>query len=206
MFTCRTAFLCFLAAFSLSAPLSAKDKPAKTPEPTQTQILFEPGPLYPAHGGPGIKVAFIQNNAAMLMGGRGGMLLSDSWGLGFGGYSLASELLVQSGGVTKDLGIGYFGVVVDHSFYSRRLFYLNVDLLVGIGQAWSVARMPTAHRDYVSFFVLEPELNWMLNVTREFRIGLGVSARMAVGNDIHSVLGTDLPGFAATLTLWYGKL
>lgn len=194
--------LLFLLLLAPLAPLGLKAAGADA----KTQILFEPGKLFPAHGGPGVKVAFLQEHTALLMGGRGGLVLNETLGLGFGGYSLASELLVENKGVVNDLGLSYAGAVVDHSFYARRLYYFNVGLLVGGGQAWSVARMAGSRREYVSFFVLEPELNWMLNVTNELRLSLGVSTRLALGNDVAGVLGTQLPGFAATITLWYGKI
>lgn len=195
----RTLLTLGLALGLLAAPLAAA-------EPTETQILFQPKNLLPAHGGPGIKWANFGAAGGVLMGGEGSVVLSPSVGLGVGGWSLASELLVPGSAVDRDLGLSYGGAVMHYNFFSRRLYYFDLSMLGGAGQAWSVFRKIGAQRQYAGFGVLEPELACTLNVTREFRASLGVGQRLFLGDDLAGRLGSDLNGYTLTLLLWYGKI
>jgi hypothetical protein len=171
-----------------------------------TQILFEPKTQFPAQGGPAFKVAFLNEGSAMLVGGRGEFMLGESLGIGVASYSLSSEMIPTYNNAKHDLGFSYGGVSVDDSFFPRRLFYFNTSCLVALGQASSASLVANAGRDHVDFLVLEPEISWMVNVTQELRVGLGFSWRILAGADVQSVVGVDLGGGAASLTLMYGKL
>jgi hypothetical protein len=171
-----------------------------------TQILFQPKEIFPAQGGPAVKYASFPAGRGVLVGGTGGVVLGEHWGLGFAGYSLATELLADVDTFKRDIGMSYGGLRADYSFLSRRLFYVNVAALSGLGQSWSVTRQAGAQREYATFFIVEPELNLMLNVTREIRVGLGLSYRSTAGADLGFTLGSPLSGFAGTFTLLYGKL
>jgi len=171
-----------------------------------TQILFEPQTQFPAQGGPAFKVAFLNEGSAMLVGGRGEFMLGESLGIGVASYSLSSEMIPTYNNAKHDLGFSYGGISVDDSFYPRRLFYFNTSCLVALGQASSASLVANSGRDHVDFLVLEPEVNWMVNVTQELRVGLGFSWRILAGADVKSVVGVDLGGGAASFTLMYGKL
>ncbi len=193
------SFALFLALLGLFSAPAARAEEA-------TQILFQPQKLYPAQGGPAVKYASFPAGRGVLVGGTGGVVLGEHWGLGFAGYSLATELLADVDTLKRDIGMSYGGLRADYSFLSRRLFYLNVATLTGIGQSWSVTRQSGAQREYATFFIVEPEVNLMLNVTQEIRVGLGISYRSTAGADLGFTLGSPLSGFAGTFTLLYGKL
>lgn len=171
-----------------------------------TQILFQPKEMFPAQGGPAVKYASFSAGRGVLVGGTGGVVFRKNISLGFAGYSLATELLADVGGVKRDIGMSYGGLQAGYSFLNRRLFYLNVAALSGVGQSWSVSRLAGAQREYATFYILEPELNVMLNVTHEIRMGLGLSYRATAGADLGFTLGSPLSGFGGTFTLLYGKL
>lgn len=179
---------------------------ASAPAEEATEILFQPKQMFPAQGGPAVKYASFPAGRGVLVGGTGGVVLGEHWGLGFAGYSLATELLADVDSFKRDIGMSYGGLRADYSFLSRRLFYVNVAALTGLGQSWSVTRQVGAQREYATFFIVEPELNLMLNVTREIRVGLGISYRSTAGADLGFTLGSPLSGFAGTFTLLYGKL
>ena len=172
----------------------------------KTDTLFQPPELFPAQGGPAVKLAVLPSGTGVLIGGVGGMVLGDSFGLGFGGYSLANETWILQKGAKRDIGFSYYGLVLENSFASRRLFYFNAGCLLGAGQAYAVTRALGSERDEARFFIIEPQINWMLNVTRELRIGLGASYRLTTGADLEGILGMPLHGLGATFTLLYGKL
>ena len=179
---------------------------AQAAEESAQEILFTPKSAFPAQGGPAVKYATFPAGRGVLVGGTGGVVLGKSFGLGFAGYSLATELLADVGTLKRDIGMSYGGLHIEDSFFPQRLFYLNVAAIIGLGQSWSVTREAGAQREYAAFFICEPELNLMLNVTPEIRVGLGISYRATAGADLAPTLGSPLSGFAGTLTMFYGKL
>ncbi len=184
-------------ALGLGAPL----RPDGGPE-----TLFQPAQLFPAQGGPGVKTLFLTQGTATLVGGVGSLLLGQNLGLGFGGYSLASQLVIEVPGHKRDLGLSLGGVIVDYSLVPRKLFYLNVSTLTGIGQAFAVPRLTGADRLQANFYFIDPQFNLMLNVTREFRLGLGIGYLVTTGADLERVIGANLGGPNAQIVLYYGKL
>lgn len=191
-------FVLFLGLCLLAAP------PLRPAEP---ETLFSPSaPLFPAHGGPGLKTLFLEPGTALLVGGSGSLLLSEHWGLGAGGYSLANSLVVQRPGYKQDLGLSFGGVVVDYSFLPKSLFYLNVSSMAGLGQAFAVPRLTGADRVQSNFYFIDTQFNLMLNVTREFRLGIGAGLFASGGAQLRQDLGTELTGVNAQLILFYGKL
>jgi hypothetical protein len=169
-------------------------------------ILFEPATQIPAQGGPGAKLAFLPGGVAFLDGGVGSITLKDGIGLGLGGYSLVSEYVPIHDGIKSDLGYSYGGLLLNYSFYIHELFYVNASVMAGPAQGWSVPRQNGAERAYVNFAQIEPEVDFMLNVTHELRVGLGLSWRLCSGADLDSILGTNLDGGAASFVMMYGKI
>jgi|GEM_PF-3562695 hypothetical protein len=204
----NACYLLLLALLAGPVFLRADAPDAARNSTSTTQILFEPKTQFPAQGGPAMKAAFLNEGTAFLVGGRGEFLLGESLGLGVASYSLSTELMPTYGAnnAKHDLGLSYGGVSIDDSFYPRRLFYFNVSCLVALGQASSANLSANAGRDHVDFLVLEPEVNWMLNVTEELRIGLGFSWRILNSQNVKDVVGVDLGGGAASFTLMYGKI
>ncbi len=172
----------------------------------QTSTLFQQPELFPAQGGPAVKLALLPSGTGVLIGGVGGLVIGESAGLGFGGYSLANETWILVNGAKRDIGFSYFGLVLENSFAARRLSYFTAGCLFGLGQAHASTRQLGAERDEARFFIAEPQVNWMVNVTRELRVGIGVSYRLTLGNDLEASLGMPLRGFATSFTLLYGKI
>lgn len=189
-------FLLYTALTALAASIYGAD----------SGILFEPATQIPAEGGPGAKLAFLPGGVALLDGGVGSISLKDGIGLGVGGYSLSSDYVPVHEGIKYDLGYTYGGILMDYSFYTKRLFYVNASMLAGPAQGWSVPRITGAGRVYVNFAQIEPSVNLMLNVTHELRIGLGASWRFCAGADLDGILGTNLEGGAVSLVMMYGRI
>jgi hypothetical protein len=194
------ALLCGRAAFAADLTPTAADSSR------DTQILFEPKTQFPAQGGPALKAAFLPIGTAFMVGGRGEFLLNGSLGLGVASYSLSTELMPTYSATRHDLGFSYGGISIDDSFYPRRLFYFNASCTVALGQASSLPVALNAGRDHVDFLLLEPEVNWMVNVTQELRIGLGFSWRILNSANVKNVVGVDMGGGSASFTLMYGKI
>jgi hypothetical protein len=170
-----------------------------------TETLLHADTSFPAEGGPAVKLAVINGTLSYLLGGRGTLLLGDNTGIGVASYSLSSPVTSVVNGIPSDLTFSYFGLTVDDFFLSRKLFFLDLSTLVGYGFAAASERNLVGTKEDTSFFVVEPEINLMLNVTKELRIGLGFSYRLLGGSDTESVIGANLSGFAGSLTFMYGK-
>jgi hypothetical protein len=170
-----------------------------------TQTLLKTDTSFPAAGGPGLKWALLNDQTATLLGGKGSLLLGENIGIGAAGYSLSSQLTTDVNGIIRDITFSYFGLSVDNFFLPRKLIFLNLSTLVAYGNAAGSRRDLFGTKDNTSFFLVEPEFNLMLNVTKELRLAFGVSYRLIAGSDTSSVLGTNLSGFAGSLTMMYGK-
>lgn len=172
------------------------------------EILFHPGEKlsFPAQGGPAFKAAYFPAGAGTLVGGRGEVVLKGDWGLGFGSYALSSELLADQKGIKRDIGMSYGGLVLNYSFFGRKLLYLNVEALLGPGQAYAVSRLDGAKREYTNFWVTEPEISVMVNVTTDLRLGVGAGYRLTNSQGNDNILGSDMGGPSLSFTLMYGKI
>ena len=170
------------------------------------EVLFQPKSQFPAQGGIAVKAAFLPVGTVFLVGGQGEVMLDDSFGIGVASYSMDTELTPELKGVKNDIGLTYGGIRVDDSFLPKRLFYLNTSLTLGIGQAWRLPRQNDSERVYCTFGVIEPEMSWFLNATKEARLGLAVGWRYYYGADVTGNMGVDLGGPSAMFSILYGKI
>jgi hypothetical protein len=190
-------FLILTASSTLAFAARAEDK---------QEILFHPKIGFPAQGGPAFKAAYFPAGAGTLVGGRGEVVLKNVWGVGFGSYTLATELLADQFGVKRDIGFSYGGLELNYSFFSRKLLYLNAGALIGPGQAYAVSRLEGARREYTQFLVVEPEINTMVNVTNDLRLGVGASYRLTNETETDRIIGSRISGWGISFTLMYGKI
>ncbi|NIN69245.1 MAG: hypothetical protein GTO63_32100, partial [Anaerolineae bacterium] len=58
--------------------------------------------------------------------------------------------------------------------------------------------------DEDAFFITEPALNVLLNVTRHFRIGFGASYRLVQDVELSDLQNEDISGLAGVVTLKFG--
>lgn len=172
---------------------------------TETETLIKADTSFPAQGGPGVRFASINGTTAMLLGGRGVLLLGETTGIGVSSYTLSSEITTSLNNIKRDLSFSYFGMTIDNFFIPKKLFFLNLSTMVGYGFASDSQRVPAGTKDQTSFFLIEPEINLMLNVTKELRVAFGLSYRLLAGSEAEATLGANLSGFAGSFTLLYGK-
>lgn len=169
-------------------------------------------------GGPVVKFTRIDGDFAVLVGGRGGWIINHSFSIGIGGYGLVND--IHPGGdipLSQRIQMGYGGLILEGIIASNKLVHLTVGTLIGAGGVahgyqwfddwdcwydddWGYSY----HRNPDVFFVLEPEINLMLNVARFFRIGIGASYRYATETDREWISDDDLSGFSASLTFKFG--
>lgn len=161
-------------------------------------------------GGPVVKFSAIQDDFALFIGGRGGWIINHTFTVGGGGYGLVNEIeseyWAHEGYDDVVIHMGYGGLILEYVHMPRKLIHLSVAALVGgggFGFHERVWRYDWDESD--AFFVTEPEVNLMLNVTEHFRIGLGASYRYVTGVNLEGIEDSDLSGFCGNLTLKFGR-
>ena len=197
MATFRTV-VCFLAvgAFLGGGTLGAQE------------TLMNDGIRHGGFGAPVVKLTQIDDRFGVLMGGRGGWIINGSVVIGGGGYGLANSSsfdLTNGAGDSGTLEMGYGGLELGYVHRPDALVHVSVGLLIGGGGvAWN-RDGPSGSQVDDSFFVVEPEADVVLNVTRILRIGAGVSYRFARGVELFELRDADLSGFAGVVAFNFGS-
>ena len=157
-------------------------------------------------GGPVVKITTFDFEPGILVGGRGGWILDHQLTVGGAGYGLAKNLRKEDGDYSENsqLGFGYGGFELGFIFGSDKLVHGSLHALIG-GGGLSLWDPDAETTDSGSYFVFEPELNLELNVTKFFRIGLGVGYRLVAGDDFYEYDYLDLSGVTGTLAFEFGK-
>ena len=187
-----------IAAVALATSLSAVMAKA------QDQTLLSGNATYGGFGGPVVKLARIAGRDAVMVGGRGGLIVNGTFIIGGGGTGWRTESIRGSDGAAYQLDVGYGGVDLEYIHRTHQLVHFAVQLSLGGGRATQgpAGGGPSRH---VSFLIAEPGLHLELNVTKGFRVGAGVSYRFVSGLELPAFSNADLRGAAATLTFKLGK-
>lgn len=158
------------------------------------------------YGAPIIKFTKINDEFAVLCGGRGGLLINHRFLVGGGGYGLVNEIPVNNIWPNNDylLEFGYGGLVLEYILAPRKLVHLSVYTLIGAGSVCFQDRWYEPW-DHDAFFVAEPGLDLMMNITRCFRIGVGGSYRYISGINLGGLSNEDISGPSAVLTFKFGR-
>jgi hypothetical protein len=194
-FLSKIATIVLLAA--VLAPVAfARDDEAPHTLVSVTDLHFS------GHGGPIVRGTSLGGEGGVLFGGRGGVIINDSLALGAGGCGLAySGAEATFEGEERKVGFGYGGFMAEYYFFPKNLVFFSVGCLVGGG---SVSDYSYRYEDGNAFFIVEPEVNAYVNVTRYFRLGTGVSYRYSNGIDLDGFDDEDFRGFSGSLLFDFG--
>ena len=170
-------------------------------EPMET--LFSDEPLQVSgYVGPEAQFTSMKGNFGFLLGGRGGAIFNDRFVVGGAAYGLVQPTLnLPLDGDTKRMGVGYGGLLLEYYFSPRSLINYSVGALVGSG---GVAEIGDRAGRRTAFFVLQPEVNVFVNVTRFFRVGTGVAYRYSNGLNLNGFTDDDFRGFSGSLIFAFG--
>ena len=104
-------------------------------------------------------------------------------------------------GTEKKIGFGYGGFMAEYYFFPKNLAFFSLGCLVGGG---GIGDFAGRYEDENVFFIVEPEANVYLNVTRFFRLGAGVSYRYTNGVDLDGFDDEDMRGLSGSLIFDFG--
>lgn len=180
------------------------------PAVAQEQTLISGDIESGGFGGPVLKVTEFRDDVGLLVGGRGGWIINHAFVIGGGGYGLTTN--IDAPVFDHYLNVGYGGGIIEYIVLSDKLIHLSVNALIGGGgvnyrqRDWDDWDWDgNWYDDTDDFFVAEPGVDLMLNVSKIFRVGVGVSYRYVNGVDIRGLSDSDMSGLSATFTLKFGK-
>ena len=174
------------------------------------------------YGAPLFKVGQMDGKTGYFVGGQGGWIINHRFVLGGKGYMLVNPIEIE------DLhnivvGFGCGGVLVEYILASDKLFHFSIESMFGIGGVYNDIKVSERHHDPIDYtgdacFVLEPGINLMLNVTKNFRIGAGATYRFVNGadydpgapyrhdngEDFETISDSNLSGISAQFVLEFG--
>jgi hypothetical protein len=160
------------------------------------------------YGGPICKIGRINGEAGIFVGGQGGWIINHRFVLGGKGYGLVNDVDIEgSRNLRLDFGCG--GAFLEYIISPHELLHLSLHSMIGAGGVVYSVRKYTDDQAPVNyngdaFFVVEPGINCILNVTNYFRIGAGVTYRYVDGVKYESLSDSDLSGASAEVLLKFG--
>jgi hypothetical protein len=159
-------------------------------------------------GGPVVKLTQVNDHFGVMAGGRGGWILGHRFVIGGGGYGLTDTVKGNeiAFGNTPDIIMGYGGVELEYIINPEQVFHFSVyTLLGGGGVSYNTDRdFNWNDEESDAFFVAEPAVNLIVNMTHFLRIGVGVSYRLITGVELEGISDSDLSGIAGNITLKFG--
>ncbi len=179
-----------------------------TPVLAQQETLISGQLEHGGYAGPVVKFTTINNDWEVMVGGRGGWIINHSFVLGGGGYGLVTDVeaehIDQRGDVVLELGYG--GGMLEYVGYPNELIHYSVSLLIGGGGVNYVREITNTrlYTDADAFFVLEPEVNFMVNITTHFRAGVGAGYRLISGVDLAGLSDSDIGGLSINMVFKFG--
>jgi hypothetical protein len=154
------------------------------------------------YGGPEVKFGNINGDWEVLVGGRGGWIINHQYVLGGAGYGMATrgELIPMNfPGLYEQFELGYGGLMLGYVSRSHRLVHVTVDVIIGGGGISAPHDDSFRSFDSDAFFVFEPNVNFILNVTPNLRFGFGGGYRVVAGVEYHGLESSDISGASINL-------
>ena len=212
----RMLTLAVVAPILAMAAAASAQQPAASPAPLVVEKI-QSGWLF----SPDVRATDLDGDTGALAGGYLGRITDNAWVIGAGGYVLTNR--------DDDFKLAYGGPVVEWIIRADRRIGFGVRALVGAGSATlpipitdlvDQRVLATSHRTSSrrggslhildptgriavrdDFFVAEPQLNLMWNLTRGQRIVFGLGYR-AVGHA--PLLGDALNGVSGSVAFQFG--
>ena len=177
----------------------------------QEKTLLDDGEVsHGGYGGPVIKFSQVNDKFSVFFGGRGGWIINHTFVIGGAGYGLVNSIDGNETifGSTRHLDFGYGGLELGYINNSDDLIHFSVYTLIGGGSVRSRIDddlFPDYDDNHNRFFVLEPSVNVVLNLTTFMRVAVVGSYRYVNIDDAQNLTASDLSGPSVGLTLKFGK-
>ena len=204
--------------FTLSAALMAQQEDSTKKEKQKDrefQTILGHNRSGGMYGSFTIGYSEIDNDQAILFGGRFMWIASHSIGFGFGGTGFINEyhydpILGQDVFLTG----GYGGLFIEPIIAPKFPVHLSFPCLLGAGGISYITKDIDNYYNFVedseAFLIAEPGAELELNVTRNFRFAMGATYRFTtefeVGNNESPAVDSEaLKGFTYMVTFKFGR-
>ena len=162
------------------------------------------------YGAPIFKVGQITGTTGIFVGGQGGWIINHSFVLGGKGYGLVNNVDIE-GSQNLKLDFGCGGVLLEYIFSSEKILHVGINTMIGAGGvSYAEKDYSNDYEDEVdynssSFFVLEPGIYMVLNISSYFRIGAGITYRYVNGVEYKNLTNADLSGVSGEIVFKFGS-
>ncbi len=183
----------------------------------EIQTLFSSKGKPKGYGAFDLTMTVINGRNTLLTGGHGGLIFDKKYMIGFGGAGIASSNTFMGIDPAQEMKLvgGYGGLNIGYILSPNDVFHFNFPLFVGIGGLQMVdpsfnfdAQNPylTDVIDRTIFYIVQPGVNVETNVTKFFRIALGVNYRLTQGAEFESnnIYDQDISGLAFSMSFKLG--
>ncbi len=183
-----------------TTPPAAEEAAPGLVETDEAETLLDAGIKTGGFGGPLVKFTEMNDELSVIVGGRGGAIYNESFVVGGGLYFLANTSHVRDPSLGREnLWMWYGGIEFEYITRPRSLTHLSFSVLMGPGfAAWSNFDKKDV------FFVLEPGLNAILNITPSLRVGVGASYRLVGSVELEGLSNGGVGGPAGGITFQFG--
>lgn len=188
------AIIMIISLTTINVMAEETDEPEKPKRKVNTIFSSYKGDMFVSGYG-AVTPAYtrIKGKDALLVGGRGGLIL-DNFVIGLAGAGLTYPHKTKdfTENVPSDdktyVNFGYGGALIEYYFFPKKLIHFSIGTTIGAGglNLSSEEEDDNDDRNGDAFFTVEPEANVFVNITRFCRLGIGASYRYinGINNDI----------------------
>ena len=211
----KKLILVSIIILSVSTLLSSQDPEFEYYKSKEIRTLLGRNRAGGGYGSFTMGYSVIDNQHAVLMGGRLAWVASHYVGIGFGGTGFINEYHYEPS-VDKEVFLtgGYGGFYIEPILFPRLPLHFSFPTLFGAGGISYITKDQDVNSSFIddseAFLLIEPAVEVELNLTKFFRLALGTTYRFPtsfrVGSSDSQVVNAEsLKGLSYTVTLKFGK-
>jgi hypothetical protein len=167
---------------------------------------------------PVLKYGIFSDEAGIMIGGKGAMVLNHRFTLGGGGYFLIGDVEHQQSPSSRYryLNLAYGGLELGYVHEWDEVVHATFNVLLGHGGVgyrrgiWNEIIDGNFSDDDIfddevdNFFILEPSISVNLNLTRWLHLSAGASYRLVTDVDLPGLQNEDLRGISLQTAIEFG--
>lgn len=157
-------------------------------------------------GGMALKISKINNQFAIMNGGRGSVTINRRYTIGGGGYGVVNRINLGSSNSDpcRFFKMGYGGLELGYILYPGQKLNIGSSLLIAAGAAFTETVPKTKDKNFKLFPVLEPSFYAEVGLSRMIRFQAGVTYRYINGTKLDYISDRSIRGFSFYINLLFG--